>query len=178
MTDAVPGGYRTVTPHMVVKDARAALDFYEKAFGAETVELIPMPGEGGGVMHASFRVGDSMIMLAEECPQGGPNAAPETVGSSTCTIHLYVDDVDAAFAKAAEAGCDSTMPVMDTFWGDRFGMLTDPFGHGWSVATHTSDPSEEEMAAGAEAFFAQFAPDEGACEMGAEEPAAEEAAAD
>jgi PhnB protein len=139
----VPDGYHTVTPYLVVRDAAAAIAFYAKAFGAE--ELFRMPGPGGAVMHAELKLGDSIVMLGEESPQMG-TSAPQTIGGSPVSLMVYLNDVDASFARAAQAGCTVEMPPTDMFWGDRYGKLQDPFGHHWSLATHQEDVSPEDMA--------------------------------
>lgn len=140
----IPEGFGTVTPHLVVKDAGEAIDFYKKAFGAE--ELCRMPGpDGNSVMHAEIRIGNSPIMLASEWPGEGCPKAPTTLGGSPVTIHLYVEDTDKAFKKATDAGATAAMPPMDAFWGDRYSKLKDPFGHEWSIATHIEDVPPEEM---------------------------------
>jgi PhnB protein len=139
----IPDGYHTLTPHLAVRDAAKAIDFYVKAFGAE--ELFRMPGPGGAVIHAEVKIGDSIVMLGEECPEQGASS-PQTIGGSPVSLHVYVKDVDAAFARAGQAGCMVTMPPTDMFWGDRYGKVQDPFGHQWSLATHKEDLSPEEMA--------------------------------
>jgi uncharacterized glyoxalase superfamily protein PhnB len=139
----IPDGYHTVTPHLAVRDAAKALDFYAKAFGAE--ELYRMPGPGGVVMHAEVRIGDSIVMLGEEDPQRGASS-PQTIGGSPVSLLVYVKDVDASFARAGAAGCTTQMPPTDMFWGDRYGKLQDPFGHHWALATHKEDVAPEEMA--------------------------------
>jgi uncharacterized glyoxalase superfamily protein PhnB len=139
----VPEGFHSVTPHLVVRDAAKAIDFYVKAFGAE--ERYRMPGPGGVVMHAELSLGDSIIMLGEEAPQMGA-LSPQTIGGSPVTLMIYVNDVDASFARAGQAGCIVQMPPTDMFWGDRYGRLADPFGHQWAIATHKEDVSPEEMA--------------------------------
>jgi len=139
----IPDGYHTVTPHLAVRNAAKALEFYGKAFGAE--ELFRMPGPGGVIMHAEVRIGDSSIMLGEEDPQRGATS-PQTIGGSPVGLLIYVKDVDASFARAEKAGCTVQMPPTDMFWGDRYGKLVDPFGHHWSLATHKEDVSPEEMA--------------------------------
>jgi PhnB protein len=139
----VPDGYHTVTPHLAVRDAAAALAFYARAFGAE--ELFRMPGPGGVVMHAEVRIGDSIVMLGEEDPTRGASS-PKTIGGSPVSLLLYLKDVDASFARAAQAGCTVEMPPTDMFWGDRYGKVQDPFGHHWALATHKEDLSPEEMA--------------------------------
>ncbi len=138
----VPEGFHTVTPHLVVRDAAKAIEFYEKAFGA--VERYRMPGPGGVVMHAELSLGDSIIMLGEEAPQMGATS-PQTIGGSPVSLLIYVKDVDASFARADQAGCTVQMPPTDMFWGDRYGKLVDPFGHQWALATHKEDVSPEEM---------------------------------
>ena len=151
----IPEGCRTVTPYMVIKGAEQAIAFYKKAFAA--TEIMCMRGPGGqGVMHAEIRIGDSLIFLSEECPQMG-NKSPQTLGATTMTIMLYVEDVDAAFARAVEAGAKPHFPPQDMFWGDRFTKVVDPFGHEWAMATHIEDVSQAEMAPRQEAFFAQMA---------------------
>ncbi len=153
--NAVPEGFRSVTPHMTLKDAAVAIEFYKKAFGAE--ELLRMLGPGGqGVMHAEIKIGDSVIMLADEFPGCGA-MAPTSLNGTTMAILLYVEDVDKAFNRAVEAGATSAMPVADMFWGDRYGVVTDPFGHRWSIATHIEDVSPEQCAERAEKFFADMA---------------------
>ena len=138
----VPEGYRTVTPYLTLKDAAKAIEWYKKAFGAE--ETVRMPGPDGGVMHAEIKIGDSFVMLSDESPGFG-NKSPQSLGGSATSIHLYVPDCDASFNRAVGAGATAKMPPMDMFWGDRFGTLTDPFGHEWSVATHKEDVTPEEM---------------------------------
>ena len=150
---AVPEGYHTVTPYLVFKDSARAIAFYRKALGAE--ERFRMPGpDGRGVVHAEIQIGDSMIMLGDEAP-GYTVRSPESVGGTTAGIFLYVQDVDAAFKRALDAGCTLKMPVTDMFWGDRYGKVTDPFGVEWGIATHKEDVPPEEMARRAKAHFAQ-----------------------
>ena len=151
----IPDGYHTATPYLRVRGADKAIDFYKKAFGAE--EMVRMPGpDGKTIMHAELRIGDSPIMLGEESKE--MNAlSPQTLGGNGSGVHLYVRDVDAFVAKAVAAGAKLAMPVADMFWGDRYGKLTDPFGHEWSVATHKEDPTPQEMDKRAKAFFAQMA---------------------
>jgi PhnB protein len=139
---AVPTGFYTLTPHLTVRDADKALEFYKNALGAEILGVARMPD--GKVMHASLRIGDSMLMLNEEMPEyGGPS--PLSLGGTGVTIHIYTDNVDQAFNRAVSAGAQVKMPLMDQFWGDRYGMVADPFGHKWSLATHVKDMSPEEM---------------------------------
>jgi len=138
----IPEGFNSVTPHIVVKGAKAAMDFYKKAFGAEEVMCIPAPD--GSVMHAEIQLGNSRVMIAEENPQMGCQS-PKSLGGSPITVHLYVNDVDSVVNQAVKAGATPVMPITDMFWGDRYGMVTDPFGHKWSVATHTEDLTPEQI---------------------------------
>jgi len=139
----IPDGYHTVTPHLAVRGAAAALDFYAKAFGAE--EIFRLPGPDAKVMHAEMRVGDSTVMLGEESPEMGATAPP-TIGGTAVSLHLYVRDVDASCARAASAGCTIELPPTDMFWGDRYAKLCDPYGHKWGLATHKEDVSPDELA--------------------------------
>ena len=150
----VPPGYHTVTAYLTVNDGTRALEFYQRAFGARDIER--MPGPGGKLMHAEFKVGDSMVMLSDEFPGMSSCKAPTSLGGTTVTMFLYVPDVDAAFKRAVAAGCKVIAPVMDMFWGDRFGKLEDPFGNQWSMATHKEDVSPAEMAQRAQAFMAKM----------------------
>lgn len=140
----IPDGMHTVTPHLVCKDAGKAIEFYEKAFGAETVMRLDMP-DGKGLMHACLRFGDSAVMLADEFPDWN-SLGPSSRGGTTVVLHIYVPDADAFFEKAIKAGAEVVMPLGDAFWGDRYGQLKDPFGHIWSVATHVKDLTPEEIA--------------------------------
>jgi len=138
----IPDGMRTVTPHLVCAGAAEAIEFYKKAFGA--VEGGRLAGPQGKIAHAMIRIGDSAVMLVDEFPDMGA-LSPQSLKGSPVTIHLYVDNVDATVERAVKAGAKVTMPVADMFWGDRYGQLVDPFGHRWSVATHTREVSMEEM---------------------------------
>jgi len=140
----VPDGYHTVTPYLVLKDAKRALEFYKKAFGAETT--VNMPSPDGRVMHAEVKIGDSMLFMADEFPEMSPEIkSPQSAGCVTGTVFLYVPNVDAVFKRAVDAGAKVVMPVEDMFWGDRFGKLSDPFGHHWGIATHKEDLTPSEM---------------------------------
>jgi PhnB protein len=139
---AVPRGYHTVTPYLVVRGAASAMAFYTKAFGAK--EKMRMAAPDGTVMHAELRIGDSIIMLGDEMPEMGATAPP-TVGGTAVQVFLYVKNVDEWFARATSAGATVTMPPTDMFWGDRYAKLIDPFGHQWSLATHVEDASPKEM---------------------------------
>ncbi|HXV80072.1 MAG TPA: VOC family protein [Candidatus Binatia bacterium] len=154
MTKSIPEEYHSVTPIFVFKDARKAIEFYKRAFGAQ--ERFVMPGPNGkGVMHAELRIGDSIIMMGEENPHK-PCKSAETIGSSPVSFYLYVENVDEAFSTAVAAGAEVQMPVQDMFWGDRVGTVQDPFGYGWTLAKHIKDPTPEEIRQGAEAAFAQM----------------------
>lgn len=138
----IPEGMHTVTPHLVCAGAADAIEFYKKAFNA--MELGRLPDPNGKLMHAMIRIGDSSIMLVDEFPDWGA-VGPKSLKGSPVTMHLYVENVDAAVERAVAAGAKITMPVNDMFWGDRYGTLEDPFGHHWSIATHIRDVSPEEM---------------------------------
>jgi PhnB protein len=140
----IPEGFHTVTAHLTVKGAGGAIEYYKKAFGAE--ELFRMPGPNGTIMHSEIRIGDSTIMVNDEFPEHGARG-PASIGGSPVTLHLYVPDVDAVFDRAVKAGAKVLMPVTDMFWGDRYGQVEDPYGHRWSVATHTEDLTPEETMA-------------------------------
>ena len=139
---AIPDGYHTVTPYLIVKGAAAALDFYQRAFGA--TEMVRMADGHGRIAHAEVQIGDSMVMLADEQHEMG-HRGPVSLGGTTVSMVLYVADVDAVFDRAIKAGGKVRRPVADQFYGDRTGMLEDPFGHVWTVGTHTEDLSPEEM---------------------------------
>ena len=147
-----PKGYHSVTPGLTVRDAAKAIDFYKEAFGAE--ELDRMEGPDGSVMHAEIRIGDSIIMLGEENPAWGTKS-PQTLGGVHGSLHIYVDDADAAFAKAVAAGCEPRYPMEDAFWGDRYGKVADPFGHEWGLGTRVKDLTPEETRKAAEAWMQQ-----------------------
>ncbi len=139
---AIPDGYHTVTPYLIIKGAAAAIDYYKLAFGA--TELVRMTDSRGRISHAELKIGDSMIMLADEHPEMGFRG-PGTLGGTTISIVLYVEDVDAVFNRAIKGGARSQRPVVDQFYGDRMGTLEDPFGHVWTVGTHVEDVSPQEM---------------------------------
>ncbi|OFX18430.1 MAG: glyoxalase [Anaeromyxobacter sp. RBG_16_69_14] len=139
---AIPEGYRSVTPYLIVQGAARAIDFYKAAFDAK--ERMRVNQADGRIGHAEITVGDSMIMLADEFPEHGIRG-PRSLGGSPVTIHLYVEDVDATVARAVAAGAQITRAVQDQFYGDRSGSVTDPFGHVWSVSTHQEDVSAEEI---------------------------------
>lgn len=136
----VPEGYRGPVPYLVVSDGAAAIEFYKKAFGA--TERYRMPGPGGEIMHAEIDIAGGRLMLSAEL-QGA--RSPKSLGGTPVSLFLYVRDVDAAFAKATAAGATVKAPLTDMFWGDRWGLLTDPFGHEWQLATHVEDVAPDEI---------------------------------
>ncbi len=146
----IPAGYHNVTPYLIVKGAAAALDFYQKALGAE--EMMRLEGPGGTIGHAEIKIGDSMIMLADECPEMSFRG-PKAIGGTPVSLHVYVEKVDARFELAIACGGKVIRPVQDQFYGDRTGMFEDPFGHIWSLATHTEDLSPEEIGRRAEEYM-------------------------
>lgn len=154
MARPIPEGYHSVTPYLIVKGAAEAIDFYKRAFGAEEIARMLDP-DGGRVVHAEIRIGDSVVMLADEFPEMN-YLGPLSRGGPTSSLFLYVEDVDTAFARALAAGATLNRPVTDMFWGDRYGQLTDPFGHHWGLATHKEDVSPEEMQRRSEQFFAEM----------------------
>jgi uncharacterized glyoxalase superfamily protein PhnB len=155
----IPEGQHAVTPHLVVRGAAQAIEFYKKAFGAR--EKVRMPGpDGKSIMHAEIQIGDCSVYLVDEMPQMGCHS-PQALGGTPISLHLYVEDADAVFNQAVAAGAKPQMPPMDMFWGDRFGKLADPFGHEWTVATHKEDVSPEEMKKRAAAACAEMAQKKG-----------------
>ncbi len=150
----IPDGYHTLTPFLTVRDAVRAIEFYKAAFGAEERGVMKAPD--GKVMHAELKIGDSIIMLSDEFPEFGA-VSPQVIGGSSSGLHIYLDNVDAAFDRAVKAGANVEMPVMDQFWGDRYGRLKDPFGHKWSIGTHVKDLSMDEMKKGMDEACAKAA---------------------
>ena len=155
MAHPIPAGQHAITPHLVIKGASEAIEFYKWAFGAEELSRMPFPGKDGQMKlgHAELRIGDSRLFLADEFPDHG-SVGPGG-GGSPVTIHLYVTDADATFARAIEAGATVSMPLADMFWGDRYGKLVDPFGHHWSIAEHLEDLTPEQMKERMAAFTGQ-----------------------
>ena len=151
---STPAGYHSVTPSIIVPDAAQAIDFYTRAFGAEEVSRVP--GPDGSIMHAEIRIGDSIVMLGEENEQWGTKSPLSTNGNPG-SLHIYVPDADAAFARAVGAGATVRYPLEDAFWGDRYGKVADPFGHEWGIATHVKDLSPEEMQRAADEWMAKAA---------------------
>ena len=143
MVKPIPDGYHSVTPYLIVDDAKSAIDFYTRAFGAKEKFRLPM---GDRIGHAEIVIGDSHVMLADEFPDMG-NLGPKARGGTTVSLMIYVEDVDSAFKQAVDAGAKEERPVENQFWGDRMGTLTDPFGHKWTLATTVEDVPPEELEA-------------------------------
>jgi PhnB protein len=147
--EAVPARYGTVTPHLIVSPCTEALEFYKKAFGAKLTSS--MPGPGGVIMHAEMKIGDSIVMVADEMPpmpgQTAARKTPKNAGATTGGVMLYVKNVDQFVQKAVEAGGTVSMPPADMFWGDRYAQVEDPYGHIWAIATHIKDVTPKQMAA-------------------------------
>ena len=152
---AIPEGYRTATPYLIVRGAADAIEFYKRAFGA--TEMLRMADPQGRVGHAEIRIGDSVIMLADEHPAMGYRG-PRSLGGSSVSILLYLDDVDAVFDRAVKAGAKALRPVANQFYGDRSGTLEDPFGHVWTIATHVEDVAPEELKRRADAALKSTPP--------------------
>lgn len=152
--DPVPAWMHTLTPHLICADGFKAIEFYQSAFDAKLLMALPMPD--GTLMHAMMQIGDSHIMLGQENPKWG-SVGPNTLKGSPVTLHLQVADVDQAFARAQQAGATVKMPLADTFWGDRYGVVVDPFGHNWSLASTIKNLSPEELQKAAEEAMAKMA---------------------
>jgi PhnB protein len=153
-TKPIPNGYHSITPYLTVDNAKQAIDFYTRAFGAK--ETMRMDGPPGKISHAELKIGDSIIMVSDEVLGATSARSPRSLGGSPVNIFLYVEDVDAVFDRAKAAGAKVDAPVDDMFWGDRYGKLTDPFGHSWSVATHKEDVAPADMAKRAQAAMARM----------------------
>jgi PhnB protein len=150
----VPEGYHTLTPYLAVDDATAAIDFYQRAFGAK--ERVRMHGPDGMIAHAELEIGDSKVMLADPFPQASTRP-PKELGGTSVGVFVYVENVDEVFQQAVDAGATPTMEPDDQFWGDRFGSVTDPFGHSWQISTHVEDVPPEEMEKRSKEWMAQMA---------------------
>jgi uncharacterized glyoxalase superfamily protein PhnB len=150
----IPEGMHTITPHLVIRDAAKAIEFYQKAFGAEVKGIHHTPS--GKVMHAMLKIGDSHLMMADEFPEMG-SKGPESLGGSPVALNIYVKDVDALFNRAVAAGATVTFPLQNQFWGDRYGQVTDPFGHHWALASHVEDVAPGELERRGKAIFAEMA---------------------
>jgi PhnB protein len=160
----IPEGYDSVTPHLMVKNAVNAIEFYKKVFGATEEYRFTMPDDNTKIIHAVIRIGkNSRIMLADELPgmcdsnlSYGKIGSPKTVGGNSVFLSMFFENVDEIFNKAQSEGATVVMPLMDAFWGDRYGQLKDPFGHIWEVATHKKDMTKEEMEKAAKETFAKM----------------------
>lgn len=150
----IPPGHEHLIPHLVCDPCDAAIAFYQRAFGAEEIHRMPAP-DGRRLMHAALRIGGSILFLCDDFPEycGGKASTPQALGGTPLHLHLYVTDCDAAIQRAVEAGAKVEMPPQDMFWGDRYGLIVDPFGHKWAFATHTRDLSPTEIQAGMNAAF-------------------------
>lgn len=146
-----PEHVHTVTPYLSIKDCAKAIDFYKKAFGIE--EMHRMCSPDGKIMHSCCKLGDSAIFFCDEMDDKSCGASPSTLNGCHATLHVFVEDVDKAFQRAVDAGCTPMMPPMDMFWGDRYTRVTDPFGQGWSLATHKVEMTPEEMQKAGDEFF-------------------------
>ena len=153
MINPIPAGFHTLTPHLIVADGAAAIEFYKKAFGAQENSRLTTP-DGKAVMHAQLTIGNSVLMLGGEFP---PNAlSPKSRGGTGVFLHIYTGDADAAFERAVNAGCKIIMPMSDTFWGDRYGVVEDLSGHQWSIATRKHDYTQAQITANAKEFSAKM----------------------
>ena len=152
MAKPIPEGYHTTTPYLIVSGAAQAIEFYKQVFGA--TELFRMAAPDGRIGHAELKMGDSIVMLADEVREMGYRS-PRALGGSAVSLMLYVDDVDSIFQKAVDAGAKVQRPVADQFYGDRSGTIEDPFGHVWTIATHVEDVPPEEINRRAQTFFQQ-----------------------
>ena len=142
----IPPGHDNLIPHLVCNSCSEAIEFYKKAFGAEEIQRMPAP-DGRRIMHAAIKIGKSFVFLVDDFPEmcDGKSETPLALKGTPVTLHLYVENCDAAIKRAQEAGATLTMPATDMFWGDRYGQVTDPYGHRWSFATHIKDVTPEQM---------------------------------
>ncbi len=152
-TQPIPEGYHTLTTYLTMENAAEAIDYYKDVFRAK--ERIRMEAPDGKIGHAELEIGDSLLMLSDAFP-GATSRPPTELGGTTAGAFMYVEDVDAVVKRAVESGATITMEIADQFWGDRFGSITDPFGHSWSIATHVEDVPPEEMAERAKAAMAEM----------------------
>jgi PhnB protein len=152
-TQPIPEGYHTLTTYLTIENAAEAIDYYKDVFGAK--ERIRMEAPDGKIGHAELEIGDSLVMLSDAFP-GATSRPPTELGGTTAGAFMYVEDVDAVVKRAVESGATITMEIADQFWGDRFGTITDPFGHSWSIATHVEDVSADEIAERAKAAMAEM----------------------
>ena len=147
---ATPQGLHTITPHIVVRGAAQAAEWYKRAFGAQERSRVPLPG--GKLMSVELWFGDSAVMVADEFPEMDV-VSPQTVGGTSTVLHVYTEDVDALWTRAVDAGAQVLHPLQDQFWGDRHGQLDDPFGHRWNVSQHVRDVPHDEIVAAAAKLF-------------------------
>ena len=147
-TQPIPPGHENLIPHLVCDPCSEAIEFYKKAFGAEEIQRMPA-ADGRKIMHAAIRIGNSFVFLVDDFPEfcGGKSQSPKALKGTPVTLHHYVRNCDAAIKRAQEAGATVMMPAQDMFWGDRYGVITDPYGHNWSFATHIKDVTPDEMRA-------------------------------
>lgn len=157
-TQPIPPGHENLIPHLVCDPCGQAIEFYKKAFGAEEVQRMVEPG-GRRIMHAALRIGNNFVFVNDDFPEfaNGKSSSPKALGGTPATFHRYVVDCDAAIKRALDAGAKVMMPAADMFWGDRYGIVTDPFGHNWAFATHIKDLAQAEIEAGMKEAFAQGA---------------------
>jgi PhnB protein len=150
----IPPGHENLIPHLVCSPCAEAIEFYKKAFGAEEVHRIAAP-DGRRIMHAALRIGRSFVFLNDDFPEhcGGKSSTATALKGTPVTLHHYVENCDAAIKRAADAGASVLMPATDMFWGDRYGMVSDPFGHKWAFATHIKDLTSAEMQAAMNCAF-------------------------
>ncbi len=151
----IPEGSHTITPGLVVKDGKKALEYYKNALGAQVLDVMYGP-DGNSVMHAELKLGDSKFYLGDEMPEMGA-LSPQTLGGSAVSINIYTEDCDALFKRAVAAGGTVKAPLTDMFWGDRYGKITDPFGHHWGIATHKEDVSKADMEKRGKEWMAEMA---------------------
>ncbi|MCZ7356667.1 MAG: VOC family protein [Candidatus Methanoperedens sp.] len=152
-TKAIPEGFHSLTPDLVVRDAAEAIEFYKRVFGAKKRRVFH--GPDGSIVHAEIQIGDSILFLSPEFPEHKVFSPQSPEGGTSTSMFFYVEDVDAVFAKAVSAGATVTMPLADAFWGDRAGGIVDPFGHRWMLAMHIKDISDKELEKAAKAMFAK-----------------------
>ena len=143
MVRAIPEGFHSITPYLTVNNTAAAIEFYKRAFEARETSRLYDP-DGKNIINAELKIGDSIVLLSDEFPQES-SRSPSSIGGTAVTLHIYSEDVDRVFNQAISAGATVVMPIMNAFWGDRYGQLKDPFGHIWSIATHKKDLSQEEI---------------------------------
>jgi uncharacterized glyoxalase superfamily protein PhnB len=155
-TQPIPAGHESLIPHLVCDPCSEAIEFYKKAFGAEEVVRMPAP-DGRRIMHAAMRFGKSFVFLVDDFPEycGGKSSSPKALKGTPVTLHQYVENCDAAIKRAQDAGATVTMPAADMFWGDRYGVVTDPYGHSWSFATHVKDLTPDQMQSAMKDAFAK-----------------------